>query len=165
MLNQNLYKDFRKKDLNFLLKGIRVFDFDKNEFSEVHLDLYEGVLIGYRIIGTNFDVNRIDVSNLEEASFPVLQEDKKYKRYFEGLDSSMLDVNNGFEVEISGQKYFVIKDLGDGNYISINDIGKVYGMFHDPFLIEEIYDSTAQFINDVNLGMFSIDKYYQSKLK
>ncbi|WP_287754040.1 hypothetical protein [Microcystis sp. M112S1] len=165
ILNQNLYPSYRNNKINYQLKGIRVYDPSEDKLKEIELDLYEGILIGYKAQEGQFDLDRIDLDHLKECEFSPSQEDLKYQKLFEGKKSDYLDpLGDGYEIQLSGNNYYVIKDLEDGNYISIDDKGKVYGMFHDPYLIEMINEDVKEFIDQVNTGMFSIDKYYKSKL-
>ena len=41
--------------------------------------------------------------------------------------------------------------------------GNVYGLFHDPFIVEQISSDLATFIAQVDNGSFSIEEYYNSK--
>lgn len=164
ILNQNLYHTHRNNNINYQLVGIKIYDLRDGKQKEVDLDLYEGVLIGYRVQNGEFDFDKIDIANLREQVFSVTEQDLKYKQLLGDKTSELLELHNGFEIQLSNKSYYVIKDLGDGNYLSIDDTGKVYGMFHDPFLVELIHENISEFIDRVNAGMFSVDQYYKSKL-
>jgi hypothetical protein len=147
--------------LNGLLVGIKVFDLTDQNYKEVELDLHDGVLIGYRVQPGKYDLSKVDVVNLQFK--PFQSEDKiKYKAALKDLKSH-LELDNGFEIEHSSNTYYVIKDLEDGNYIAIDKKGKVYGLFHDPFIVEQISSDLATFIAKVENGSFSIEDYYNSK--
>lgn len=148
--------------LNGLLVGIKVFDLTDQDYKEVELDLYDGVLLGCRYPVGKYDLTRIDVSGLHFK--PYQSEDKiKYKTSLKDLKCNHLDLDNGFEIELSGKTYYTIKDLEDGNYLAINTKGNVYGLFHDPFIVEQISSDLPTFIEHLNSGTFSIEKYYNSK--
>lgn len=164
ILNQNLYPAHRNNDINYQLTGIKIYDLKNGQQREVDLDLYEGVLIGYKVQDGEFDFDRIDITDLREEIFTSSEQDSKYKQFLSGKKSKHLDLHNGFEIELSGKNYYVIKDLEDGNYLSIDDTGKVYGMFHNPFLVELIHENVGEFIHQVNTGEFSIDQYYKTKV-
>lgn len=165
ILDQNLFDSHKVKDINYQLLGIRVYDLKDSQYKEVALDLYEGVLIGYKIPAGQFDVDNVDLSDVREAQvFSARDEDLKYKVFLTEKKSKQLDLENGFEIDLSDRSYFVIKDLGDGNYLAIDDAGKVYGLFHDPFLVEVIDEDVGEFIKRVNAGTFSIEEYYRSKV-
>lgn len=164
ILNQNLYPVHRNNDVNYQLVGIKIYDLKDGQQKEVDLDLYEGVLIGYKVQDGEFDLDRIDITDLREETFTPSGQDSKYKQFISGKKSKHLDLHNGFEIDLSGKNYYMIKDLEDGNYLSIDDGGKVYGMFHNPFLVELIHENVSEFIDKVNAGEFSIDQYYKSKV-
>ncbi|MCZ8023360.1 MAG: hypothetical protein O9294_16470 [Cytophagales bacterium] len=164
ILNQNLYPIYRNNDINYQLVGIKIYDLKDGQQKEVDLDLYEGVLIGYKVQAGEFDFGKIDITALREEIFTPSEQDSKYKQFLSGKKSKHLDLHNGFEIELTGKNYYVIKDLEDGNYLSIDDTGKVYGMFHNPFLVELIHENLSEFIDQVNAGQFSIEQYYKSKV-
>jgi hypothetical protein len=164
ILNQNLYNNYKNTSINYQMKGILVYDVLESKNKEVQLDLYEGILIGYRVPTGKFDLERIDLANLKEVGFVTPTEELKYRELFNGKNSDYLDLNDGFEIQLDNKNYYTIKDLGDGNYISIDSSGKVYGMFHDPYLVELIHGDVQEFIDQVNAGKFSIDDYRDSKL-
>ncbi len=58
----------------------------------------------------------------------------------------------------------LIKDLEDGNYLSMNEKGAVFGMIHDPYEVEKLFDNKEAFFNDLELGNFSIEQYYNKKM-
>ena len=159
-----IYKEHlsRSPKLNGLLVGIKVFDLTDQDYKEVELDLLDGVLVGCRYPVGKYDLSRIDVSGLRFK--PYQSEDKiKYKAALKDLKCTHLDLDNGFEIELSGKTYYTIKDLEDGNYLAINTKGNVYGLFHDPFIVEQISSDLATFIAQVDNGSFSIEEYYNSK--
>lgn len=165
ILDQNLFDSHKVKGLNYQLLGIKAYDFEERQYKEIILDFYEGVLIGYKIPDGQFEVDNLDLSNLREAQiFSSSAEDSKYKAFLEGKKSEQLDLENGFEIVLADKSYFTIKDFRDGNYLAIDDTGQVYGLFHDPFLIDAIHMDVADFIISVNKGEFSIERYYQSKV-
>jgi hypothetical protein len=148
--------------LNGLLLGIKVFDLTDQNYNEVELDLYDGALLGCRYPVGKYDLTRIDVSALR---FKTHQSDEniKYKAALKDLKCNHLDLDNGFEIELSGKTYYTIKDLEDGNYLGIDKKGTVYGLFHNPFIVEPINKDLATFIEQVDNGSFSIEEYYNSK--
>jgi hypothetical protein len=164
ILNQNLYQAHRNNDINYQLVGIKIYDLKAGQQKEVDLDFYEGVLIGYKVQDGEFDFGKIDITNLREETFISIEQDSKYKQFLSGKKSKHLDLHNGFEIELSGKNYYVIKNLEDGNYLSIDTTGKVYGMFHNSFLVELIHENVSEFVDQVNAGEFSIDQYYKSKV-
>jgi hypothetical protein len=60
-------------------------------------------------------------------------DDLKYVGNFKNRRPKILTLKNSIEIEVSGEGYYIIKDFEDGNYLSVNQDGRVYGMFHEPF--------------------------------
>jgi IS4 transposase len=111
-----------------------------------------------------FDLHRIDISGMRTKLIQS-KDILKYIAILSNVKSKHLQLKTGFEIEILNKTYYVIKDFEDGNYLSIDEKGGVYGMFHDPFEIEQVSDSVVEFVDKINKGVFSIDKYYESKFK
>ena len=77
---------------------------------------------------------------------------------------SQLDVESTFKIEIPEGNYYVIKDLEDGNYLSMDEQGAVYGMIHDPYEIEKLFNNKEAFFEALKSGEFSISEYYDKKM-
>ena len=126
----------------------------------LNITIFEGVWIGFEIERNILDFKnyQFDLSALkrDKSKFAA---DSKIKNLVTGLTSDQLDLTNLGEIEVDGKLYYQIKDLEDGNYIAIDNKGKVYGLIHDPFKIELINKSVKQFVEDVNNGLFDFDKY------
>jgi len=75
-----------------------------------------------------------------------------------------LEIESTFKIEIPEGKFYVIKDLEDGNYLSMDENGAVYGMIHDPYEIEKLFDSKEAFFKALESGKFSISRYYENKM-
>ena len=52
LCNQNLYNAYRNDNINYKLVGINVFESESQSYKSVELDLYEGIIIGYKIEDT-----------------------------------------------------------------------------------------------------------------
>ncbi|UII33166.1 hypothetical protein LVD17_04910 [Fulvivirga ulvae] len=77
---------------------------------------------------------------------------------------SQLDLHDTFKIEIPEGEFYVIKNLGDGNYLAVDTYGKVYGMIHDPYEIDKLFESIADFKAGIVSGLFDIKKYYDRKM-
>lgn len=166
--DQNLYNLYKNSKVNYKLIGIEVFNLEIMEYQDVELDLYEGVLIGYKIEKEipQFDIDKIKVENIEEKEYQN-SDKEELEDILGNIEESVfsqLDIIDTFKIEIKEGEFYVIKDLGDGNYLSIDRKGSVYGMIHDPYEIEKIYDRKETFFHDLKLGNFSIDEYYNRKM-
>ena len=46
----------------------------------------------------------------------------------------------------------------------MNEKGAVYGMIHDPYEVEKLFDSKESFFEALKSGEFSISEYYEKKM-
>jgi hypothetical protein len=126
----------------------------------LNITIHEGLWIGFEI-GKNileFKNYQVDLSSFKKNS-SEFDADSKIEKLVSGLTCKQLDLCNLGEFEVDGKVYYQIKDLEDGNYIAIDNKGKVYGLIHDPYKIEMINKSVSQFVDDVNSGIFDFEKY------
>ncbi len=162
------YNLIKRKEVNYKISGIKVYDSHSKYYKEIQLDVFEGILIGYKIEDpdSDFDLDRIAVNNIQEKSFGnegskeldlILGEMKnEFNRY--------LDLDSTFKIEIEEGDFHVIKDLQDGNYLSMDENGAVYGMIHDPYEIEKLFDTKEAFFLALKSGRFIIEEYYNRKM-
>ena len=78
--------------------------------------------------------------------------------------SLKLDCESTFKIEVVNQAYYVIKDLGDGTYLAVDNAGAVYFLMHDLYKIEKIFGSSASFIFALESGQFDIQMFYKAKV-
>ena len=137
----------------FLIQNILVWNNREGRYTEVELDILEGMLCGYNLTCdlSDLDICNIDTTQVAEKHFR--NEDKEeVMRILEGVDSDIidqLDVNETFQIEIEGGVHYVIKNLGDGDYISIDKEGAVYRLTHDPYCIELLYETKEEFFDNM----------------
>jgi len=169
VFNQNQYDSFLNKTLNFKLSGIKVYDSGQQAYKNVELDINNGILIGYRIEGTfsgNFDFNKIDLSRFQEKT--IDNEDKESLEFIIGtLDEttkSILDLENTFKLELEEGEFYTIKDLGNGDYLSVDNFGAVFGIIHDPPEVERLFDNMDGFFKALKAGDFDVNDYHDAKL-
>jgi len=147
-----------KKGLHFDLEHIIIRQ-DGQAFP-LHINVYEGLWIGFEFQKSISDFTnfQIDVSLMKKREGRDVT-DKKTAKLVSGLLSEHLDLNNLSPIKIENKTYYQIKDLGDGNYLAIDEQRQVFGLIHDPYKIELIHTSVAQFVADVNNGRFDFGKY------
>jgi len=180
-LNKGLYKRFsvnHAKKGHFYSIGLDPAQSDKSMTKGKHFELeniiikqdgqayplnitiYDGLWIGFEIEKNILDFNnfQVDLSsfNKRKSKFAV---DTKIEKLVIGLICEQLDLTNLSELEVEGKRYYQIKDLEDGNYIAIDNKGKVFELIHEPYKIKLINKSVRQFVEDVNSGSFDFDKY------
>ncbi|QLG44901.1 hypothetical protein [Costertonia aggregata] len=125
------------------------------------------MLAGFRVNAkySELDFEKIDTSKIKEKHFK--NEEKEFLKTLIGKVSkdilSQLDIKSTFKIELEDGDFYVLKDLEDGNYLSMNEKGSVYGMIHDPYEVEKLFDTKESFFEALKSGEFSISKYRESK--
>lgn len=166
--NQNLYRFYKNNDINYVIENILVYNLDSTTYINVDIDVYNGIIIGYRIHSNSerFDVNLIDIDKIREKQF--INKDLAELKIILGdipLNiASLLNIDDTFKIEIPEGCFYVIKDLGNGDYLSMDTQGNVFGMIHDPYEIEKLFDSKESFYDALNSGEFNILEYYDKKM-
>ena len=146
------------KGKQFELKNIII----KHDGQAYHLNITidDGLWVGFEIQKSILDFNNflVDLSVLKKSKCKFAAE-TKIEKLVNGLTCEQLDLTDLGEFEIDGNLYYQIKDLGNGNYITIDNKGRVFGLIHDPYKVELINKSIIQFVDDVNNGVFNFDEY------
>ncbi len=166
--NQKLYDSLKNKSINYKLINIKVFDLESKDYKRIHLDLYEGILIGYRLDNNsgNLDFENITIDDLQEE----LYQDKKEKEIHEIWGdipsdlAAVLDLDDTYKIEIPEGEFYIIKDLGNGNYLSIDQGGAIYGMVHDPYEIEKLFEDKHLFFEALKSKEFHLQEYINKKM-
>ncbi len=169
-LNANLESTFSNKKLPnfFILKDISIWNNQKEKFENIELHILEGMLAGFMVKSNyeNLDLKKIIISNIKEKHFK--NEDKLFLLdLIKGIPNevkSELDIQSTFKIEIPEGDFYVVKDFEDGNYLSMDNKGAVYGMIHDPYEIEQIFNNKEKFFEALKSGEFSISEYYSKKV-
>ncbi|WP_103072487.1 fibroblast growth factor [Aquimarina sediminis] len=170
ILNASLESKFSNKSLSkfFIIEKIKIWNKLKMKFENVELHILEGMLAGFRLESDygDLDLDKIDIQNIKEKHFNNQDKDDLIK-ILKIEDEKLLkfiDLENTFKIEIDEGDFYVIKDLEDGNYLAMDKKGAVYGMIHDPYEIEKLYNTKESFFNDLELGKFNIEEYYTKKM-
>lgn len=152
----------------FIIRDIGVWNIFNNSFEQIELHILEGMLAGFRVNEkySALDFNKIDTVRIKEKHFK--DEEKEFLRKLIGDNVpekvlSFLEIESTFKIELFEGEFFVIKDLGDGNYLSMDKKGAVFGMIHDPYEIEKLFDNKDVFLEALSLGEFNISEYYEKK--
>ncbi|PUV21065.1 hypothetical protein [Sphingobacterium athyrii] len=170
-LNAKLESHFLNTNLPeyFIIKDIRVFDTKLKRYNIVEFDILQGMLAGYYLNGNikDLDLSKIDTSHIKEKNFK--DQDKNNLRMILGGSYDevvkLLDLKSTFHINVSEGDFYVINDFGDGNYLAINSQGAIYGLIHDPYEIQKIFDSPEALLNGLKKGTFNPELYYQKKVK
>jgi len=98
---------------------------------------------------------------------PTTNEDKnELDKIIGKLDrkvESLLNLQNTFKIEINEGTFYVLKELGDGNYLVMDKSSRVYGLIHDPYEVDKIFENKDDFISALSTKKFNIDDYCSSK--
>ena len=171
-LNANLEKRFAQPNLPhyFIIQGIRVWEKKKQMFTDLDLDILGGLLAGFRIEARlkDIDLEKIDISQIQEKHFQDTDQDKnKVEKILGKVPSALkeqLEIESAFEIETPNGVYYNVKHLGDGNYIAIDLGGRFFGMIHDPFEIELLFENKQELTKSLENGAFSFEDYYEKKM-
>jgi hypothetical protein len=60
--------------------------------------------------------------------------------YINDIDEDLIiflkNMDDTFQIEIPEGIFYSIKDLGEGNYLTVNENGEVYELLHDPYSVK-----------------------------
>ncbi|WP_111684809.1 hypothetical protein [Winogradskyella tangerina] len=163
------HKYIKKEYPNFfIIKNINAFEKGSKKLCQIEICILTGYIINYL---SDIPIENIDLSSIDTS--------KSYEKHFDTSDSNelklilgkvpeqineLLDINETFKIEIVEGEFYVIKDLEDGNYLSMNSKGEVFGMIHDPYEIEKLFDNKDDFFDALKRNEFNIDEYYDKKM-
>ncbi len=138
ILNQNLYKTYQNKKFNFIIKDIRVFDLNYDSYITVDLDVFEGIIIGYKINSDSdsFDINRIDYLRIKEVKYENQYSD--LLNVFCNYEIELLEnkgYNNCYKIELEGREFYNFLELENGDLAALDKKGDLYLLIHDPYSI------------------------------
>ena len=116
-------------------------------------NVMQGMLAGYKLTAkvSDLDLNKIDVSKIKEQNFNN-QDKEELDKIIGNIDEKiipLLSLNSSFKIDIPEGSFYVIKDLNNGDYISIDQNGSVYKMTHDPYEIKCIYKKKEDFFEAI----------------
>lgn len=123
---------------------------NKKRTVETSLAIYfsYGLVCGYAFDDVRYfdpDIASIDISN---ARFDFLDEpDLEVSKLLAPDDRRLINWSDVFEVELDGKVYFHLKDIGDGDFIGIDQNRTLFEIRHDPFEIRTLTESFADIIS------------------
>ena len=169
ILNPVLAEKFKKEELSylFIIQNIQVYNKRENKWESVDFHIHEGLLVGYQLKSpiTDIDIETINCSAIKEKHFNNVVKDQ-LKAILSAVPKEYLnnlDIDDTFEIDIPEGRFYTIKDLGDGNYLSIRDTGAIYLMVHDPYIVKKLFNTKEEFFSAITAGTFNIedvvDKY------
>jgi len=164
IFDQNMEKKMRQLKPYYRLGGIKVLNVEKNVYEPIFLDILDQILIGFSI------PSQVEAYDLETVKSELIFEKKPKNSVFdkikgilgeENLESlkKYLSLNNIFELELNGENFYTVHEFGDGNYLAINDKSEIFGLFHDPYKVEKIFNNPKQMVGDLETKIFSLEAY------
>lgn len=168
LIDQITEKKIRQIKPYYRIGGITIYNTNKKLNEEIFLDILDQIFVGFYTPSPieEYDIGTIksELVYIKKAKEFTLETIKKItgKENFSQLQKH-LNFNNIFEIEIDGKQFLKIHDLEDGNFLAINEQGKIFGLFHDPFIVESIFEDSGLFLGALDSGVFTIDKYVSSR--
>lgn len=143
-LNAKLEKDYGKPKLGyFQLQNIYVLNKKSGKKEKIIISFLEGMFIGFFMQDIEFDnyvLSEYDTSNLKEKHFKNEKDKAALLEIINGISEEKLssfDINDTFQIEIPEGIFYTIKDLGEGDYLAVNENGEVYELLHDPYSVKK----------------------------
>lgn len=138
-----VYKKFYdKKGRNFKLSNIYVFDEMSKEFIDYEIYVSSGVINGYSIKKNKYI---IDIARIEVSKFRKIYLDSNDYDHISSIltpeEKEKINPEEVFSVEVNGNIYYHLKDVGDGDFIGIDRNKNIYKLTHDPFEVTLIRES------------------------
>ena len=164
IFDQNMEKEIRQPKPYYRLGGIKVLNVEKNVYEPVFLDILDQILIGFSI------PSQVEAYDLDTVKSELVFEKKPRNSAFDNLKAIIgeeylesvkkyVNLNNIFELELNGEIFYTIHEFGDGNYLAINNKSEVFGLFHDPYKVEKIFNNPKQMVGDLETKIFSLEAY------
>ncbi|MGV3586034.1 MAG: hypothetical protein ACO1OF_03440 [Adhaeribacter sp.] len=125
---------------HFNLKGISILNRKTGEYNPLQLNyLYDSLT---RIEVENpqnfhriYDLDSIKINKIQLEHLPLENSDKKIaEKALKSLtkkQKDLLELEDTFEIEVEGKLYYTILDMEDGNYIAVDEYGRIYRLNHD----------------------------------
>lgn len=164
LIDQELHRKFETEKNNFLLYNIRIFSNHLTDFVTLKLHINNNLPIAFEFSDQNWDLDktRIDTSQVKVRQYDNAEYQKWIKIIGKIPDNlkNHFDIIDGFEIEIEDDKFFTIKEFGNGDYIAINEKGQVFGLIHGKNKIEKLFDNLKQMYSSLNENSFNFENYY-----
>jgi hypothetical protein len=169
LIDQETSDKIKKIKPFYILVGVEIFNEKNKIYEPIHIYIYEEILIGYKIPN---DVNEYDADNIKvkaiykrKPGVSVLEKviqicgDSNFN-----ILKGYLNFSNVFEIESDAGIFYTIHDSGDGNYLAFDPTGRAFGLFHDPFNVDLLFEAPDLMVKALQNKSFSLDKYLSEKL-
>ncbi len=150
-LNAKFEKKYSRPRLGyFQLQNIYIYNKKSGKKEKIIISFLEGMFIGFFMQDIEFDnyiLNEYDTSNLKEKHFKNENDKEALMEIIKGVNKaklSDLEIDDTFKIELPEGVFYPIKNLQDGNYLAVNNIGEVYELLHDPYRLIKKASSIAE---------------------
>lgn len=164
-MDQSAAKKLKKKRKGYIIvKGLSVYNTTKDIFEGMEFDIIDEILSGYYLPDNfaNYNLNRVetDFASPEIKSNP----DELELRQIVGAEilkklPDYFNLDNIMRIDLDNDAYYAVHDFEDGNYFAVRSDGELFGLFHDPFMIDPVFDNIDDFFTAVKNGSFSLEEY------
>ena len=151
--NHDVYKRFYNEEgRNFAIKNIQVFNVRENKYTDFDMYISSGMINGYATPKSGKfepDVEKINVTGFQKV-YVGNPEFEKIRNLLDDSDMQLIKPEEVYQINLEGETYFHIKDIGDGDFIGIDMRKNVYKITHDPYgvsmLTTGITDSLKSYV-------------------
>ncbi len=124
------------KGRHFAIKGIQVSDINTGKAAELEITVAFGLLMGYSVHGTDAltpDLRSVKTNNYKISFFENSDYDD-IEKFLSEEDKQCINPDDVFLVELEQGNYYHLRDIddADGDFIGMDNKGKVYRITHDP---------------------------------
>lgn len=136
------YKDFENpKSNNYKLEGITVDDVKTKSTISLTLYFAHQIFLGYSTDAKEgtfvFDSNSFNIKKIRKIPWGE-QDSSRIKKLLTKEELKYVNITDVYVSVLDGEEYFHIKEGDDGDFVGMNNAGKVFYVTHDPFEIKEL---------------------------
>ncbi|WP_298236721.1 hypothetical protein [uncultured Algibacter sp.] len=139
--SEDNYPEIKKNHNNsFKLTGISVWNCKTKHYQPIKLKYQNDVLTQIEIenpeyFHKTFDLNQIQKSAIKLEHLKMENPDQKIaEKALKTLTKEqlkLLELDYAFEIELDEKLFYTILDMEDGNYVAVDQKGKIYRLNHD----------------------------------
>ena len=151
----------------FILQNIRIWNKLKGDYSSINLNILSGYLGGFNIDSiefSNFDFTKFDISEINEKHF----ENNDLEKLLTNFSNNEKEIfqesyNYTYNINIPEGNFYFLDSIGNGDVLSIDNLGNAYLLIHTPYKVKEIFNKEEIFIKMKEKTLFRdvIEKYNQ----
>ena len=139
--DNSTFKTLNKNHRTFFhLDGISVYNRKEKKFIPIKFWFQHDTLTNIYVedpteFHKNFDLEKIQIENLEREDLEITNPDKKLAlealKALSKEDLELLELDSTFEIDFDNKIYYPIIDMENGNSIATDKNGKIYRLNHE----------------------------------